>query len=225
MSSSMPSLDEECNCKKLPCICLTGLNPPPLQRQIALEKHKLKTENLTSLNLVISNSDLSEIQNRARDRCLEKFYTTLFTQILYNDPQQFGNHQLQLDVQKLKEYEGKGTPWGYLITISPLDIKRTPFKELLSKIISKKWFIHYCYCIEKESKYHSHIYVRSCGKIFSEVKREIKNTCKLIKCNIDFKRIKQQDEVNCINYCIGKSSKDKHPPLFVFSTFDKPDIT
>jgi len=201
-----------------------GYEMPQLQRQKAVEKHKPNTTSLTDLYAQLNNSDLTEIMTRARDRCLEKFYTTLYTQILYNDPHIFGSIQLEHDLKRLKEYEGRGTPWGYFITISPETIKKSQLKELLEKIVSKKWFTHYCYCIEKESKYHAHIYVRSCGKIYSEVKREIKSTLKHIKCNTDFKRIKQCDESNIINYCTGKSSKNKHPPLFIYSTFDNSEV-
>lgn len=165
----------------------------------------------------LTTSELYSIKRQSRERAIGKFYERYYTHQIYNTPEVFGNDELVNDINDLKSWESKNTPFAYFITASPELIEYSEIHELLQTLLSKKWMTHAIGCIEKESRYHLHIYVRAAEKIYSEVKREIKSTCEryCTKTNINIKKIRKEDEHKLINYCNGHSKKQKNPPLFI----------
>lgn len=163
----------------------------------------------------LSDNALQQCMIDAQQRVITKFYERYLTHKLYTDTTYFGNSILVEHVNDIKSEESKDTPWGYLITISFRDLELNSTIQVLDKILTKKWMKVYYACVEREQKYHIHLYCRSFDKPYSQVKREMTSSCKKYTHNLNIKRIKKEDEMKCIDYCQGRSKKSKNAPLYM----------
>lgn len=167
-------------------------------------------------------------RNRAYVKAIEKAYTKLATYEFYD--MKFDSlhdlskgHGLEFAdriceemsqlMTRLNQYESRGTPIAYFITVSPRDIPRVVLEDLAVKLSDKVWVTDFAYSLEKyadkvkgrESTHHLHFLVRSNGKPMSQVRREVNAHFKKVQVNIDIKKVKTDHEVRFMRYIIKES--------------------
>lgn len=112
------------------------------------------------------------------------------------------------------------------VTINPrFDVEVDDLKEIMSKLVRKKWIEKYIYVFEQRGENandikgaHIHLMLYRNGKRASQVIREISNTIKHITninddriFNIRFVKEDDQNVARCLNYITGKKAdEDKH---------------
>lgn len=162
------------------------------------------TESFHLLTPQLRSEDLMTIKQEAQRRAVGKFYERFYTSCLYNSLELIGDNNVQQvisqDLSTLNVWEGRGTPFGYFITISPKNLAKDVVSKLLGKVLAKRWIVDYVASIEKASQWHIHLYVRANGKAMSQVRNEVKNTCAKFQTNIDYKRINRCDEQKVVAY-------------------------
>lgn len=154
----------------------------------------------------------------AKQDAYKKFFTKFHTYKLYNG--EYNDNPLVRDcLDYIKTEEGRGTPFGYFITVNPREGTDVDyFYTKVNKALSKKWIKDVVCTFEQRSDsfeefygMHAHMYLRSHSKPSSQVRREFTSVFKSVvgsHKSVNIQLIKQTDEDKIISYILG----DKKDP-------------